>query len=130
MAEHPNVQIMMRANEAFSKGDIAALKEIIAEDAVWHVPGKSILAGNYQGHEEIFGFFGRLMELSGGTFKADLHDITASHEHAVNLDRLTGRRGEKILDINLALVVHIEEGKIKEAWDVFTDLYAWDDFWS
>ncbi|MCI0488454.1 MAG: nuclear transport factor 2 family protein [Blastocatellia bacterium] len=130
MAEHPNAQIMRRANKAFSEGDIAALKEIIAEDAVWHVPGKSALAGDYRGHEEIFGFFGKLMELSGGTFKAELHDITASDKHAVNLDRLTGTRGEKALDINLALVVHIKDGKIKDAWDVFTDLYAWDDFCS
>lgn len=125
-----NAQIMKRAYQAFSSGDLATLKELIAEDAVWHVPGKSSLSGDYRGHDEILGFFGMLMELSNGTFKAELQDVTASDEHAVNLDRLTAKRGEKELNVNLALVVHIQGGKIAEAWDVFYDQYGWDDFWS
>lgn len=130
MAEHPNAQFMRRLYQAFYEGDDEALHRLIADDAVWHVPGRSSLAGDHRGHEQIFGFFGKLMELSGGTFKAELHDITASDEHAVGLDKITGRRGDKELDMNLAMVVHISDGKITEAWDVIGDQYAWDDFWS
>lgn len=70
------------------------------------------------------------MELSGGSFQVELHDVVASDEHVVNLDRLTGNREGKSLDINLALVVHVRGGKIAEAWDLFSHQYAWDDFWS
>ena len=130
MADHPNAALMRRATEAFSKGDIATLKQIIAEDAAWHVPGRSQVAGDYRGHDQIFGFFGKLMELSGGTFKVELHDVLATDDHAINLDRMTGRRGDKTLDMDLVLVVHPRDGKIAEAWDLFSDQYGWDDFWS
>jgi ketosteroid isomerase-like protein len=129
MAEHPNSQFMRRLYQAFREGDDDTLHGLIAGNAVWHVPGRSSLAGDYRGHEQIFGFFGKLMEMSGGTFKVVLHDITASDEHAVTLDKITGRRGDKELNMNLALVVHISDGKITEAWDVMGDQYAWDDFW-
>jgi ketosteroid isomerase-like protein len=130
MSEHPNALLMKRANKAFSTGDVETLKQLIAQDAVWHVPGRSALAGDHRGHDEIFSFFGKLMELSGGSFRAELHDVTASNEHAVNLDRVTASRSGKALDINLSLVVHIRDEKIAEAWDFFSDLYAWDEFWS
>ncbi|HKP85289.1 MAG TPA: nuclear transport factor 2 family protein, partial [Blastocatellia bacterium] len=66
---------MRRATEAFARGDVEALQQIFAPDAVWHVPGRSRVSGTYTGHAEVFGFFGKLMELSGGTFKLELHDI-------------------------------------------------------
>ena len=130
MAEHPNAALMRGAAEAFINGDMATLKQLIAEDAVWHVPGRSQLSGDYHGHDQIFGFFGKLMELSGGTFKIQLHDVLATDDHAINLDRMTGTRGDKALDMDLVLVVHPKDGKIAEAWDLFSDQYGWDDFWS
>ena len=130
MADHPNAALMRRATEAFSKGDITTLKQIIAEDAVWHVPGRSQVAGDYRGHDQIFGYFAKLMELTGGTFKVDLHDVLATDDHVINLDRMTASRGDKTLDMDLVLVVHPKDGKIAEAWDLFSDQYGWDDFWS
>lgn len=130
MSEHPYASLMREASAAFSRGDIDALKQMIAEDVIWHVPGRSVVSGTYRGHEKLFGYFGRLMELSGGSFKVEVHDVVASDEHVVNLDRLSGTRGGKTLDIDLALVVHIRGGKIAEAWDLFSDQYAWDEFWS
>ena len=130
MAEHPYAALMRLASQAFSNGDIAALKNMISDNAIWHVPGKSQVSGDYSGHAEIFGYFGKLMELSNGTFRVELHDVVASDEHVVNLDRLTGMRENKALDISLALVVHIRDEKIAEAWDLFSDQYAWDEFWT
>jgi ketosteroid isomerase-like protein len=59
-----------------------------------------------------------------------VHDILATDDHVVNLDRMTATRGEKKLDQDLILVVHPRDGKIAEAWDRFSDQYAWDDFWA
>ena len=130
MSEHPHASLMREASAAFSRGDIDTLKQMIDEDVIWHVPGRSVVSGTYRGHEGLFGYFGRLMELSGGSFKVELHDVVASDEHVVNLDRLSGTREGKTLDIDLALVVHVRGGKIAEAWDLFSDQYAWDEFWS
>lgn len=130
MAEHPNVLLMCRATEAFSKGDMDGLRAMFDEDATWHVPGRSPVSGNYKGHSQIFAYFGKLAQLTGGTFKVEMHDCVGNDQHVVGLDRLTATRLGKTLDINLGLVVHVRDGKILEGWDLFSDQYAWDEFWS
>ena len=39
MTEHPNVELARRGYEAFAKGDLATLTELLADDVVWHVQG-------------------------------------------------------------------------------------------
>jgi ketosteroid isomerase-like protein len=68
--------------------------------------------------------------MSGGTFKAEARDFMTSAEHVVSLERLTGARDDKTLDIDLALVVRVRDGQIAEARDFFSDPNAWDEFWS
>jgi hypothetical protein len=38
MAEHPNAERIRRAFDAFARGDMATMTELIAEDTVWHIP--------------------------------------------------------------------------------------------
>ena len=56
---------------------------------MWHVPGRGPLAGDYKGRDAIFGYFGKLMEVSGGTFKADLVHIVGDDKFAIALQRST-----------------------------------------
>jgi ketosteroid isomerase-like protein len=129
MTEHQNASVLRRAYEAFARGDFAALSELLADDVVWHVPGSSPVSGSHHGREALLGYFGRLMELSGGTFKAESHDILASDRHVVSLEHLTAEREGKLLDVELALVVRVGDGRIVEARDYFSDQNAWDEFW-
>src|SRR5689334_3874192 len=67
-----------KAYAAFAAGDIATVLELIAPDCIWHVGGRSRLAGDYIGHEQILGYFAQLMELSGNTFAVSLDDMAES----------------------------------------------------
>jgi ketosteroid isomerase-like protein len=49
MPEPPNVKIVRRGYAAFNNGDTSALAALIAENVVWHVPGRSLIAGDYHG---------------------------------------------------------------------------------
>src|SRR3954465_12706209 len=60
MADHPNLELMKKGYDAFSKGDLESLKDLFAEDIIWHVPGNNPIAGDYKGQDEVFGFFMRL----------------------------------------------------------------------
>ena len=80
---HPNEDLVRRGFDAFARGDVDTLRELIDQDAVWHAPGRNPLAGDHQGVEAILGFFARTMEITGGTFRAELHDVVADDEHAV-----------------------------------------------
>jgi ketosteroid isomerase-like protein len=126
---HPNEELVRRGYEAFGAGDMATLNELFADDIVWHAPGRNQLAGTYRGKDEVFGTFKKVAELSGGTFKLDIHAILADDEHAVVLARATGEREGRTLDDNSVQVFHIKDGKVTEQWLHPGDAHASDEFW-
>jgi len=130
VTEHPNVELTRQGYEAFAKGDLATLSEMMADGVTWHVLGAGSLTGTYRGREEVFGFFGRLAEETGGTFRLDVHDVLANDEHAVALCTLSASRGEKSIEVPVANVSHMRDGKITEFWSSTTDPQATIDFWT
>jgi ketosteroid isomerase-like protein len=70
-----NADLILRAYEAFGRGDLGTVFSILSPGITWHVPGRSPLSGDYTGHEQVGGFFARTMELSGGTFTIDITGV-------------------------------------------------------
>jgi uncharacterized protein len=127
---HPNEDLVRRGFAAFGTGDIATLRELFADDIVWHVGGRSPITGDYKGKAEVLGFFAQLAERAGGTFRTDLHDVLANDEHVVALVKVTAEREGKTLKDNGAQVFHVHGGKVSETWFHPGDQYASDEFWS
>ncbi len=127
---HPNEDLVRRGFAAFGTGDIAALRELLADDTVWHVGGRSPLTGDYKGKDEVFGFFAQLAERAGGTFRVDVHDVVANDEHVVALVKGTAERDGKTLNDNGAQVFHVQGGKVTEQWFHPGDQHASDELWS
>ncbi len=129
MTEGSGVSTMRSLYEAFAANDASVLAALLAECS-FHLPGEGILAGTYRGAEEIMALFARAREETGGTLAFDVHDVVGDGEHAVGLDRVTARRGERSIDMNRVLIAHAQEGKLTEMWLVPEDQYAFDEFWS
>ena len=130
-AQHANIQRSKRAYEAFGKGDMATVSDLLADDVLWHVSGSSPLAGDYKGKDAVFGFFGKLMEMTGGTFKLEVHDILANDEHSVTLLTATAERNGKKLDTRQVHITHPDsEGRVKEFWAFDENQAASDQFYS
>jgi len=55
-----NVDTARSAYEAFGRGDLAALQEDFAEDAVWYTSDELPLGGETQGREAIMGNFAQI----------------------------------------------------------------------
>jgi ketosteroid isomerase-like protein len=122
---------MRRAYEAFNTGDIDTLTELFDESAVWHLPGRSSMATDYQGRDATLAYFGRIGQETGGTFRAELEDLTADDEdRVVGIQRSTGERNGKHLDVSDCIVFQLKDGRITDGREHFEDLYAWDEFWS
>src|SRR2546428_11063257 len=115
MFEHPNAALVERLYAAFDAGDAESLKKLIAEDAVWHVPGSTEISGDHRGHEAIFAYFQKLAELSGGTFRAELVDVLASDMHAPALAAAIGEGGARGLEPTHLLFLRIEEDRVGQA---------------
>ena len=93
MAEHPNVARIRDGYAAFAKGDSTVLTDLFAEDLLWHNSGRNQLSGDYRRREAVFGLFGKLMELTEGSFSIDLRAVFADDERGVALVILTASRG-------------------------------------
>jgi len=83
MGTNENAAVVKRGYEAFNTADMKALTEIFDENASWHTPGRSSLAGDRQGHEAVFTQFGRYGGDTGGTFKATLQHLLQSDDGSV-----------------------------------------------
>ena len=129
MAEHPNATLLRKGYEAFASGDVAALTELFSGDVVWHLAGNNQISGVHRGREAVFAMFAQIGQLSGGTFKIDVHDVVANDEHAVALTRATGSREGRQYDSLDTDVYHVEGGKVTEFWSFAEDTKKADEFW-
>ncbi len=130
MADHPNAALLRKGYEAFGKGDMATITELFAEDLVWHLAGNNPLSGVHRGRDAVFAIFAKTTQLSGGTFKIDLHDVLANDEHAVALTRATASREGKQLNSLDTDVYHVSDGKVTEWWSFVENGRVTDEFWS
>jgi uncharacterized protein len=131
MEQHPNVARTRDAYAAFGRGDLEALREQFRDDIVWHVGGNSPLAGEYKGQDEIFGFFGQLFEMTGGSLSIDIHDVLANDTHVCVLVTMSAKRDGRTFDQRAVHVFEVDdEGRSKEFWSFEEDQAAGDEFWS
>ena len=127
---HPNEDLIRQGYDAFSRGDMDTLRELFHPDIVWHAPGRSQLSGDHRGIDAVLGYFGQTMELTGGTFRVQVHDVVANDEHAVGLNSVHAERAGRTLEDNNTLVFHVRDGRVTEVWQYWADQYAADDLFS
>jgi uncharacterized protein len=127
---HSNEDLARRGYEAFIQGDMQGVSDLLSDDIVWHVGGRSPLAGDYRGKDEVLGFLAKTMELTGGTFRLEIHDVLANDEHVTALLVARAERDGKTLEDRQAHVLHVKDGKVTEYWGHPGDQYAIDEFLS
>jgi ketosteroid isomerase-like protein len=131
MAAEENIAIIRRGYEAFNAGDMETLSELFDEGAAWHSPGRTSLANDYRGREAVFGYFGQLVQGTGGTFQAELEHLLADDDsHVVGIHRNRAERDGKHIDIGCCLAFELKDGRVIDGREYLHELYAWDEFWS
>ncbi|MEX2393176.1 MAG: nuclear transport factor 2 family protein [Actinomycetota bacterium] len=125
---HPNEELVRAGYESFVTGDLTAVGNLLDPDVVWHVAGASPLAGDYKGHEGVFGFFAKVVEMTEGTIRIGAREILASEDHAVVLTTTTAQRGDRVLDDHGVAVFRIVDGKAVEVWAFADDQERMDSF--
>lgn len=127
---HKNADFIRDLYAAFDKADLETIQNAMAEDSVLHVAGRSSIAGDYKGRDEVLGYLGELVSRSEGSFKVAVHDILGNDNHVVVLSEVTAQAGGKKLDTKGVEVFHVKGGKVTEAWFTGMDNYATDEFFS
>ncbi len=128
--DHPNLAGIRRVFAAFAGGEARALFEVIDEEAVWRVVGSAPVARTYCGRRDIFELFRATRRLTDGTYRSELRWALADDEHAVAVYRASGRRGDRTLDIDQALVIRLDVGRWVEITALPTEPLAFEAFWA
>jgi ketosteroid isomerase-like protein len=123
---HPNEDLLRRGYVAFSAGDMETVFSLLADDMLWHNGGSNQLTGDVRGHEAIMGFFGKLIEATGGTLQLEVHDVLANDTHGTVLVTAHADRDGQPMAVRQVNVWHLADGKATEFWSFAEDTAAYD----
>ena len=121
-------QVVRRLLDALEARDLAAIDELLADDVVYYFPGRSPVAGMYQGRRPVIGLFRAFASLFDGPVEMSTHDVVASEAHVVDLASYAGLRGGERFTWNTVRLYHVDGDRIAEIWLMIGDIYAFDAF--
>jgi len=125
-----NSAIIHKAYEDFANGNIPAVFAAFDPDITWHVPGHSPLSGDFSGHDQIGGFFRRTLELSGGAFRINVHNVLADGDIVVALVTVNAQRNGVAASFPEVHVWRLKNGKAIEFCEYQGDEARETRFWS
>ena len=125
-----NGALVRQIFEAFARKEGFALRGLFADDAIWIVPGRGVMAGTHRGREEIFRFLTRLPKETDGTYGSALRDVLASEDRAAALYTASGTRRGRTLELEQVLLFRIEGGLVREVLALPSDPDAFEEFWA
>jgi len=126
------IERMRQGYEAFGKGDLEAIRALFAPDIVWHSGGDNALTGDYKGIDEVFGYFGKIFEMTAGDMQQEVHDLLASDDHAIGITHVRASRpdGRRMSINQVAIFHHDDQLRVTEAWLIPADAAAANEFFS
>jgi ketosteroid isomerase-like protein len=122
-----NEELVFRAFRAMCAGNTHALNGVLHDDVVLHYPGRSALAGRFEGLQEVVNWMRRTSEY---TKRRALTGAWADAERAVALTVSRLERDGKTHYERGITVLGLREGKVDQVWVTPMDLYASDEIWS
>lgn len=137
MSEHPNVARIRRAYKAINGGDAVAVRDFLADDLVWHVPGRHRFSGDHSKAEimatmeEIVPEFSETGEALISDFVIELDEVIATDEWAFARVHWIHKRGNKRFDQRGVEVYRLNaDGRLAEFWALMHDTVAFDEFFA
>jgi len=123
--------IVRRLYEAFMRGDVPGVVALLSPNVIFRVPGHGLNTGEYRGPEEVLGFLGQAMQLTGGTLQLTLHDILVGDDYVAAVATYRAMRPDRApLENNLVHLMRVEGGQVTESWYHSRNQYEVDAFWS
>lgn len=109
---------------AYAAKNVAAVREVMAADIRWTIPGHHPLAGTKHGIEEVLAFFDLL---GRANFQAQPLVVAESGDYVIDHHRGWSEEAGG-LDLTWCLVFRFEDGKIKEVTNFCADQHQADLF--
>lgn len=125
-----NAERLAEAMAAMSQGQVERFGEILlADDVVWHWPGKSSVSGDYHGRADALGLLQGFQSLTGNRLRIEPLDILEGDRHLMSFTHVTAQKEGDQLDVVMADAMRFgDDGRVVEFWTLSNDQQAVDDF--
>ena len=131
---HPSVEIVERfyaTQRRFYAGEdvTAELRAALADDVLWVVPGRSTIAGEYRGPDQVLAYFARRRDAADRTFRITPRGMLADAERVVHFadgEALIGGQRRQWRTVGLFTLAG---GRIAECRLLPFDQYEFDAIW-
>lgn len=127
-----NEELIHKFFQAYSRRDLAAIRQVMDEEIRWTFPGTHPLGGVKSGVEEVVAFFdaiGAIMEAS--RIWNETLIVGANENYVIECQRLLTRREDGLnLDQQMCVLWRFEKGRIVEGRHFAADQRALDEFFN
>lgn len=117
---------------SYGKHDIAGIRQVVAENAVWYFIGRHPLAGIKNGVQEIVAFFdamGKIMGSSNPTIEKLI--VGENADYFFECSHIKTNRPDGInIEHHVSVLWTIKDGKIVEGRHFFADPVAIDEYFN
>lgn len=116
-----NVDIVRRAYDAFARGDIAALRQVLSPDIEWRTTPDVPFLGNYRGIDEFLAAMNEWTE-PFDELTTTVEEMIDTGDRVVVRHRMRGRGTDSGAEVDLVLwqVVTVENGQLTRMHDFAT----------
>ncbi|MEA3511179.1 MAG: nuclear transport factor 2 family protein [Actinomycetota bacterium] len=116
---------------ALLAGDMLAAARVLDDASILHVPGRSGLAGDYQGREAIMGFFSRMAEYTHNTLRFGSSRLVAEDSRVLVVQgHMSATAAGTQLDTDVIYALSLRGDKIQEVWLFSLNQEDFDEFWT
>lgn len=125
-------ELHRRQAEMYAGGPVEPVAELLAEEVVWHVPGRNRIAGDHRGIEAVLEYFRRRRQLADETMRMHPGGVLRQGDGVAQF--VEGRAvldGEEVTWQTVGVYrVDGDGGHIREVWLVPLDGELFDRIWS
>jgi ketosteroid isomerase-like protein len=112
-------------------GGEAALRELLAEDVRWHVPGRNAIAGTHEGIDAVLAYFVRRRELAARSFRMHPGELLVGDgDHIAALTDGTATIAGELHRWSTVGLYRLEGSHIAEVWLLPLDPERFDRIWT
>jgi RNA 2',3'-cyclic 3'-phosphodiesterase len=113
-----------------SSSSLDAMRELLSDDVVWHVPGASAIAGEHRGVEAVLEYLDTRRRMTDSTFRVTVHGVALIADRVVQLAGGRASRDGREVSWETVGVFRVADGRIAECWLVPFDQAVFDEIWS
>jgi len=126
--QHPNIQLIHHFFAAYSTNDLQGIRNVLAGDIKWHIPGRHALSGTKQGVDEVLAYFTQLQAFN---FKASPILMGMNDDYVIDCHlNWSNLPGEENVQKMSCLLWKFKDGMISEVWNFPEEQHVVDAFFN